>query len=690
MKLTNGVLCTLSLLLAGIVINLFSFTEAKADDVDSLQYYGLDELVVTGIKQQSKLQELPISGTSVTAHQLQTRNIVSIKDFTGMVPNFIMIDRDTPHTSSILVRGMGSKLRPAVVMYVDGVPHFEKSTFEITMNDIDKIEFLRGPQSTTFGRNAMGGVILVQTKSPFKTQGTTVRVGYGSYGEVTASASHLDRISDHWAYSVAGNYRHFGGYIDNAFDGSKADKADQGALNVKLEFSPTANTLFRLTNNIDLVRQGAFTYGKVDPESDRVVSVDLNHPSVYTRKMYDGGLYVSHNTPAVTLKGQVSAHLVDGNYDVDQDGSSAEVANALQGERQKLFSQEISLESKREGLYHWTVGAFAFEQKIDRDIQVQMFKPRDIVINRTNDEFTWGAALYHNSALSIGNFRLEGGLRVDYEKANLIYFESKLGKEIEEETDLPFFHFTPKFSLQYFFNPQSQIYATVSQGYITGGFNTVQAPGIERSYGAENSWNYEVGAKGVLVPGRLSGELVLFLVDTKNKQLNKTIPGLGQSTHNAGSSTSKGIEASVEAQLTKDWTLSGAYGFTHALFTSYEVDEKVDYTGNQLPFVPKHSIALNTEYRIPVRSTLLREIQLHVGYKGIGDMYWNEDNKKKQDFYHLLDASVTLNMGKTTWTVWGNNLLNSDYLGYYYTVTNKAMGKPGRPLMVGASVAVNL
>lgn len=679
---------SLNILAILVMAPLFTINEMRADTVDSLTYYLLDDYVLQGTKEQTKLYVMPLSSTTIDAEKLDLRNVTSMKDFTGMVPNFIMIDRDTPHTSSVLVRGIGSKLRPAVVMYVDGVPHFEKSTFEFALNDVEKIDFLRGPQGTTYGRNAMGGIILVQTRSPFRHRGTSVRINGNTLGEMNARASHLGRISDHWAYSLAGTYRYFKGYIPNEFDGSMSDKAREGALNAKLEYSPSANTLVRFVNNFDITRQGAFTYGTFDPETKLVGSANLNHKSQYDRKMYDGGLIFTHHTDKHVIHGQLSTHLVDALYDVDQDGTAANIAFVLQSEKQKLFSQELRMESKYEGWYNWTIGLFGFQQQINRRVDItQKRKGQTSLTHRTNNEYSWGAAAYHQSSLTFGKFRFDAGVRFEYEKARLKYFEDKAGVKDDYHDALPFVHITPKASVQYFVTPTMQVYATVAQGYITGGFNTVRVGEDERFYGAEKSWNYEVGAKGAIIPGRLSAELALFAISTKDKQLNKIIPGLGQSTYNAGNTLSRGIEASLDTHITSDWHLSATYGYTHAVFTKYIAAKNEDYLGNFLPFVPRHTVAANTEYTIPLKSPVSESLILHLGYKGIGDMYWHENNAVKQAFYHLLDASVGVRSGGIHCTIWGTNLVDSKYLGYYYTVEKRQMGKPGRPRAIGMSIA---
>lgn len=652
--------------------------------------YSLDDVVIMGIKERSKLRIEPISSTSMGGKQLQLGNITSLKEVIGMVPNFIMLDRDTPHTSSVLVRGIGSKLNSAVVVYVDGVPHFEKNAFEVSFNDLEHLEFLRGPQATTFGRNAMGGVILMQTRSPFKYQGNKVRVGYGRFNEIRVDASRLARVGTHWAYAIAGNYQHQGGYLVNSFDGSPADKADKGGVNAKLEYSPNENTLYRLTQSVDYVKQGAFTYGKVDMETMKVPTISLDHPSEYTRLIYDGGLSASYHADKFLLKGQLSSHFVNARYDVDQDGSPADAAFALQKEKQRFLSQELSMIGKNEGWYNWNLGLFAFQQKINRDVDVMVKLPKLMHTLRLNDQFTWGVSLYHQSKFSISEeLKVEAGARIDYEKSRLAYSESKNGKKSESENSLPFIQVSPKISCQYFIVPDFQVYATVTKGYVTGGFNTVYVGTENRSYNAEHSWNYEVGAKGEIIPNRLTAELVGFAVTTRDKQLSKIIPNTGQVTYNAGASRSVGLEASFDAQLTKQWGLSASYGYTNAKFTEYVSDKGVDFGGKFLPFVPEHTLAVNTQYQIPFSGRLLDSATIHLGYKGIGDMYWHEDNKAMQDFYQLLDASLSLKRAGITCTLWGTNLLNSQYLGYFYKQGPRNMGKPGAPLKAGVTVELN-
>lgn len=670
---------------------LMSTQELRAEEADSLKYYDIDDVVVIGMKEQAPLHTLPMSATTINLQQIERHQIIGIKDFVGIIPNFMMLDRDTPLTSSVFVRGTGSLLSSPIVMYVDGIPHFEKSSFDLNLNDVEKIDFLRGPQGTLFGRNAMGGTVLIQTRSPFRYQGTNLSLRYGSYNELVAKASHLGKINDHWAYSIAGSYRHFGGFIPNTFLNEMSDKANNGSVNAKIEWRPSASSVLRFTNNFDYVHQGAYTYGVVDPETMYVNAVSLDHPSVYIRRLYDAGLQFTHHARHFLLRSQLSMQILDGNYDVDQDGSKEFVYNAIRAERQHLYSGEISLIGNSTGWYNWSVGAFTFFNDMDRIADLDMAASHT---HRLQDEHAWGIALFHQSTFNLNrHWNVDAGIRYDVESNGQDYTVNVTPKgkptqrTAKDYNQIKFSQITPKLTIQYLINPTAHWYATVSRGYVTGGFNPAYENGGERTYGPEHSWSYEVGAKGWIIPRRLYAELALFAIDTQDKHVKKILDGQAINTYNAGRTMSKGLEVTLNAQLTDTWDVNASYGLTHATFIDYVYSSTVNYTGNFVPLVPRNTVSVNTQYRLPIKgSAIVDGLTFRVGYKGIGDIYWKEDNNAKQKYYGLLDASITASKGRFSYSIWGTNLTDTKYLGYYYSSMKKNFGKPGRPLMAGVKV----
>ncbi len=676
------------------IVFLYSLS-GKSTEVDTLRSIDIDTIIVSSIKRTNSKWNLPIATTTVSERVMQQKHLHDMKDFTAAIPNFIMVDRDTKLTSSVFIRGVGSLINmPGVAMYVDGVPHFEKSSFDVNLSEIEKIEFLRGPQGTLYGRNAMGGIILIHTRSPFRYQGTQFNLRYGSHTDFQLSASHLGKISPLLAYAISAHQASYGGYITNAYNGEKADKMRSQSINVRLEWRPKKNVSLRLINGLEHARQGAFTYGDVNEKTGRVDSVSTNHESFYDRKIYDGGLQIDYHNEWFWLRSQTSVQLLDDEYNVDQDASPRELYFAIQKEKQRLLSEEINIRTLSNGNYRWSFGAFAFRHAIDRSTDVYlMIKKPHYKLEKRYDDVSRGFALYHQSTFFITpQLQLEAGIRYDYEHATSIHNEHKVVEDRVEplhkyDSPLTFSQWTPKVSLQYIFNRDTHLYATVAKGYKTGGFNTVFETEDQRTFAPEKSWNYEVGGKVHFIDNRLKAEMAIFYITIDQQQVRQHLDFQGVKIFNAGKAASKGLELSLWTKLSRNLSTNLSYGYTHATFTEYEYSNDVSYTGNFLPYIPRHTLSVSAEYSINYASAISDRIILNADYRGIGKLYWHENNRLEQPFYGLLNAGIQVIKNNTRVSLWGKNLTNTHYLGYYFEMSKRKLGKPGRPISLGISIS---
>ncbi len=664
--------------------------------IDSVKNLSLDTLVISAIKSPNRQWRMPLASTTVSSATIQKNLVYEMKDFSGAIPNFVMIDRDSKRTSSIFIRGLGTLINtPAVTMYVDGVPHFEKSSFDISLMDVEKIEFLRGPQGTLYGRNAMGGTILIQTKSPFTHQGTTINARVGSFNNTHLSLSHLGKINNKFAYGISAAKEDFGGYIKNEYLNKMSDKMNSFNVNGKLEWRPNKNLNLRLTQKYENVNQGAMSYSELKDDGS-VDFVRLDHDSKYARKIYESGLQIDYRNRLFWMRAQTSFQWLKDNYDVDQDMTSINLYYAQQIENHKLISQEINFRGFNTGIYNWSFGVFLFNQQIDRNTDVYMnhVKP-NYIINKIYDDFSKGFAVYHQSEFKINdNLKMDAGVRFDYEKANSLLEEMKTVEGITNpvktyESPLTFKQFSPKFSFQYVFSPISQAYITVSKGYKTGGFNTAFSKDEERTFSPESSWNYEIGTKAASENNKISGEISFFYIDIENQQIKQSIDKLGVLIRNAGKSVSKGAELSMNINPVKQLNLQLAYGFTDARFTNYSYNQKIDYSGKFIPFVPRHTLTLGAETFIPFKSKITDKLIFKLNYKGLGNIYWNEDNERKQPFYGTLDGSVGVWKNNINFTFWAKNITNQEYLGYLFTSGKSVFAKKSKPLMCGLNISVS-
>ena len=306
-------------------------------------------------------------------------------------------------------------------------------------------------------------------------------------------------------------------------------------------------------------------------------------------------------------------------------------------------------------------------------------------------------AVYHQSSYNIWRgLSATAGLRFDYEHAQDTYEKQMLSMMTHKSKVLSAFdaklHFrqlTPKFSLQYLTTEGNLYYASVVRGYKAGGFNQSIRNESERTFNPEYNWNYEMGAKLRFWDDKLTTDLTLFYIDWRDQQVAQLVPGVGNILHNAGHSDSKGLELTIAARPVNNLTLQMDYGYTYARFLNYKKTDKLDYAGKMLPFVPRHTLAVNGSYVVNPRTSLIDRIVLTAGVTGVGKMFWQEDNAVAQNFYTLLNAKISITKGRFTWDIYGKNIADAKYNVYCFK-SHEYFAQQGKPMSWGTSVIVNI
>ena len=225
-----------------LVLALIGVRGASADNIqpsgnDTIRTYNMNEVIITSSpKETNDLRTLPGSVSILSPRMIASRQIEALKDISSFAPNLFIPDYGAKLTSAIYIRGIGARSSgQSVGLYVDNVPYLDKSTFDFELTDIQRIEILRGPQGTLYGRNAMGGIVNIYTISPFNFQGKRLSVSAGSYGQYKVKASHYGKLSEKIGFTAAVYYDHNDGFYTNAYDGKRVDKEDNVGGRVKLE-----------------------------------------------------------------------------------------------------------------------------------------------------------------------------------------------------------------------------------------------------------------------------------------------------------------------------------------------------------------------------------------------------------------------------------------------------------------------
>lgn len=672
---------------------------AVPNDADSTVFktVGLSEVTVVEFKK-SKENLATNSVSVVDSGFINRHELQSITELTAVVPNFYMPEYGSKQNTPVYIRGVGAKTKgSAVGFYVDGIPHFENSSFDVDMSNIASVTVFRGPQGTLYGRNAIGGIINVSTVSPLAYQGTQFKLGYGSHNDALFQFSHYNKLGSKVGYSVAGGYHYNDGFHRNMFTNKYADQLKDAYGRVALVWLLDNKWFLRVNSMLDYSNQGGYPYGKYNRLTGETEPVNYNRYSSYRRLLSTSGVNIRYAGENVSFSSQTAFQYIRDRQGIDQDFTSNDTYFVKNRLKQTMLSQEFILKSNNSSRYQWLWGAFAMTQHINNTVETQYITKDNAFPTHYRIPVN-ALAIYHQSTIKLfSGFSFIAGLRWDYENSTLKYLRetyqlSTDGARTEVKnvnSSLHFNQITPKFALQYQDEcNNNSYYFSVTRGYKAGGFNQTFQKDEETSFGPEYNWNYELGGKVHLLKDKLYAETALYYIDWRQQQVNQTVPGVGNVIHNAGHSSSKGFELALNSSPLKNLSIAISYGYTYAKFIEYQKSAKLNYSGNMLPMVPRNTLSCSASYALyPSSTSFIDKIVLTAGLTGIGKIYWAEDNEVAQNFYALLNAKISITSGIFTWECWGKNITDTHYNTYCFK-SSADYAQVGKPAYFGTSLLV--
>lgn len=520
-----------ALLLAFTVFTLQAETEELA--VDTSRVYNLDELVfIPQNKEFKSMRQQALSSTVLTGNEMNSLNVRDLRDISAYVPAFVMPDYGARFTSSIYVRGIGSRVNsPSMGIYVDDIPLMNKTAFNSHVWQLDRVDVLRGPQGTLYGINSEGGLVRQYTKNPMNYQGTDVKLGFGTRMYRNAEVSHYNKVNDKLAFSVGAFYNGTNGFWRNTLTGERTDDMDEAGGRVRMIYKPSERVSIDWMAEYQHVNQHAYPYGILDPVSGEVLTdPDQNHQGKYKRDMVNTGVAVKVKGKGFDFQSNTSYQMLKDNLLMDNDYSALDFIVVDQAQLSNAITQEFTLKSNNRSRWHWTNGVFVsyqwlrtdapntfgtyFPRMLEQQISGAMISSMtgrgmtreqamaaieragginiDMAMNipclfRT-PQFNLG--VFHESEYDLTDqLSATVGLRYDYTRSEIDFnavgisenpvfsimgrtlSPTKIYTDYIGKDHAGFSQLLPKFGLTYKFDNGSNVYATVTKGYRAGGYN---------------------------------------------------------------------------------------------------------------------------------------------------------------------------------------------------------------------------
>ena len=565
------------------------------------QDFALEEIVVTAQKREQNVQDVPVAISVMNADSIEKLDIKNFDDVARVSPALTIQSADQPSDNSIRMRGVGTAVysisaEPSVSVVVDEVPLMVSAQAFNNLMDIERIEVLRGPQGTLFGKNASAGVVSITTQAPSQEFSAKTGVRFTDDDEKKVDLSVSGPLTDTLSYRVSGFYTDREGYIENLEDGSDFNGEESHGVRAKLLWEPSDK--LDMTLILDTSERKASSvstwFAHPDPgagitagEDNRKVRYDTPNEFKSDQTMaifklnYDLGghvltsvtSYQNYKLDALT-DGDYSPNPVPQNPFLNPGGFPAGTPSfeMITAQDSDSFTQELRLTSTWSDKFEYMVGAYYSDVEHYRSLD--RYAIRFILDHWEAAPTNESMALFGQGSLSLAeNTYLDLGIRFNREEISTEYTDfipnrndlsaapvTFGGKDSESAV-------TGKIALRHFLQNDAMVYASVSTGYkglaydISSGFTPEAAAD---PVGSEDSINYEIGIKGKTADRRLSYEVVAFLTDFEDYQAQGSVvteTSVDFSLNNVGELRTQGVEVDLSYQATESLRLdfSGAW-----------------------------------------------------------------------------------------------------------------------------------
>ena len=640
----------------------------------------LDQVVITAEKKEAELQNTPLAVSVLEAKDLEEYRIWSFSDMSALAPSFQTIEHGGSTSSLFMnIRGvMGLHSQTAVATYVDGVYQFESFSVPMTFNNVERIEVLRGPQGTLYGRNAFGGVVNIVTKKPGNTPEGTFEVGVGNFGQQRYFASYRAPLAENKLFlGVSGLFDQRSGIYTNTISNDDFDRPQSISTGLNLVYIASPKWDFDLNMRYERNEdQGSYPW----VTSDSILfanpyTVARNSPNTELRNNYNASVKVTYSANNVNFH-SISAYQ---HYDrgfpelLDVDFTGTDLRKVQNDWDVKTFTQELRLSSvqNKPSVLEWTLGSFGWLAP-DGSNQNATFRTPEGggFTTRRNSEFNNRGIAFFGQLTYRFTTKLSftPGLRYDYEVRELAQERMTIQADGSVTSDqsltdfrTSFDAFTPKANLSYQLNESAMIYAQYARGFRAGGLNAFAPNSNDIPFDPEYSDNYEIGVKSSFFKNKLRLDVIGFYLQQRDQQVN-VIEDDFFLTRNTGDMNNLGLELELEALPFRNLRLQWTGSLSHAEYENLVVfsrGENRDFSGNKPLFNPPVSSFLAVQYTKPLNENI--SVFVRGEHRYTGEHYFNFDNVVRQSPFSLFNARLGTTYKNYELALWGRNLGDIEY-----------------------------
>lgn len=669
--------------------------------------------MVTARKREERLQDLGASATALSPAELERRPDVDLSSFANTAPNVVIQDmQEGPGSpASMTIRGIGTSdhersIDPTVGVVVDGVFIGTVGGAMVKAIDIERLQILRGPQGTLFGRNSIGGAILLERRQPtFDRIGGEIRAGYGNYNDVLVDGYVNAPIGDRIAVKVGGAFSHHDGYFRNLTLDRRQGEEKYVNLNAAIKFEPTDNIQIYYRIDRDLIDQDAAVIQNV-AAPDQVWCFYYGQCAADDHTPQGGSRYVSvQNDPDFGAWFNSTLHVGSAHWDVgsgyaldylfghfrtdedgrwDFDGTPLTLYHTQRPQQYRQTSHELRLSYDTNHVISYTAGVYLYRSRYHifnesfigfGDLLFGL--PPGTVLDvpqEVGQKTKSYAAFFEGDAKVTDALTFTVGGRYTHDRktqsvddplfpelADLGGFEHPAKKSWSE--------FTPKLGARYRFNEDVMAYALYSRGYRAGGFSG--RPGtydaVITPYDPETVNNIELGLKSQWLDNRLRVNIAGYHMNYKDKQEELSVPvdvvgGTGQQTLfiNAATAKLQGVEIETAFVPVHGLTINTAIGYLDAKYTDFDdplTGESLTYL--KLRRAPKWTVSVSPSYEFDLAGGKASVSATYQYLSAYEQTFWNTPAARVDDS-NVLDAQLGWRYKGTTVALYGRNLLKDD------------------------------